>query len=154
MVARVLTVLLVVAVHAHNLQAAFQCAFNAGSGTEAKNGSGVDVADVEIRIDIVGVRGEEVARIVVWVLLQQLFEVFQRSPIRFAGHLSMLAESLVRRPVFFLMIATAVENYEATFAGVEASLGFANCALVFVRERGDGRHLGRFVWLSKENYRL
>jgi hypothetical protein len=106
---------------------------------------------VEVCIDIAGVRVEEGARIGVWVLLQALFEVFEGSPVGFAGHLCMFAESLVRRPVFFLMIAAAVENYEATFAGVEASLGFANCALIFVWERGRGRHLGCIVWLSKEN---
>jgi hypothetical protein len=64
----------------------------------------------------------------------------------------MFAEFLVRRPVFFLMVTTAVENYEAAFAGVEASLGLADCALVFVREGGGGRHLDCIiVWWSKEN---
>jgi hypothetical protein len=53
----------------------------------------------------------------------------------------MLAESLVRRPVLFLVIATAVEDDEAAFAGVETGLRFADCALVFVRERSGGRHL-------------
>jgi hypothetical protein len=57
----------------------------------------------------------------------------------------MFAEFLVRRPVFFLMVTTAVENYEAAFAGVEASLGL-------VREGGGGRHLDCIiVWWSKEN---
>ena len=49
------------------------------------------------------------------------------------------------------MIATAVEDYEATFAGVEASLGFADCALIFVRERSGGCHLDYTIRWSTEN---
>jgi hypothetical protein len=61
----------------------------------------------------------------------------------------MFAESLVGWPVLFLMLAAAVEDYEAAFARVEASLGFADCTLVFVRERGGGRHLDWSVWWMK-----
>jgi hypothetical protein len=63
----------------------------------------------------------------------------------------MFAESLVGWPVLFLVIATAVEDHEAAFTGVEGSLGFADCALVFVRERGGGCHLDWGVWWLKEN---
>jgi len=64
----------------------------------------------------------------------------------------MFAEFLVRRPVFFLMVTTAVKYYEAAFTRVEAGLGLADCALVFVRNRGGGRHIDCIiVWRSKEN---
>ena len=96
---------------------------------------------MEVCIHIVGVRGEEVARIGVRILFQAVLKVLERLPVGFTGHLSMLAESLVRRPVLFLVIATAVEDDEAAFAGVETGLRFADCALVFVRERSGGRHL-------------
>lgn len=101
--------------------------------------------DVEVRIYIVGVRGEEVARIGVWVLFQRVLQVLQRLPVGLTGHLDMFAKSLVCRSVFFLMVAAAVEDYEAAFAGVETRFGLAYCALIFLRERSGGRHLGWIV---------
>jgi hypothetical protein len=131
-VARVLAILLVITVHARDLQKAVQSGAHTTTGAEAENGSGVDVADVEVCIYIVGVRGDEAG---VSALFHDNFQVLQRLPVCFASHLSMLAESLVGWPVLFLVIATAVEDHEAAFAGVGGSLGFADCALVFVRER-------------------
>lgn len=63
----------------------------------------------------------------------------------------MFAESLVRRPVVFLMIATAVEDHETTFAGVEASLGFTDRALILVGEGSGGCRLVWVTWWSKES---
>ena len=54
MLARVLAVLRVTAVHARNLETAFQSAAHTSTGAKLKNGSGVNVADVEVSHYIMG----------------------------------------------------------------------------------------------------
>jgi hypothetical protein len=52
------------------------------------------------------------------------------------------------------MFAAAVEDYEATFAGIETILGLADSTLVLIRERAGGRYLSWIVWRSKKNDKL
>lgn len=69
------------------------------------------------------------------------FHVLERFPVRLPDQLAILTEPFVIRPVLLVVIATAVEDHEATFARAEASLGLANCTLAFFRERSDGCHV-------------